>query len=302
MLFGENTGWLEAASERECEFYIQYLMSHAKGVSIRHLQAESKDERMEKVNEEIQLLIRKNRAPKDVVYQMQSAFEAIQVSSSDFKWVDKRNDRMIFWLWCYLKRQTESAPSAIVFLNEDEVDNFTLLSPYPFKTERNTNSERFNDIMLAFHYSEASPDQQQTLIDRLKSEWQKVLLDKSIIDWLEEDNTQQWKWAWKYLENITQRPLIKAWEPASDSDIRAAIIATFDLADNPDRKALLVDKMKKAWSQKKFREKTSGKKPYSISMTQKTKQKLDTLAKEKGLKINDTIEELIKMEYAKRGI
>lgn len=294
MLFGENTGSLEAASDRECEFYIQYLMSHAKSVSLKNLRATSKEERMERVNEEIQLLIRKNRAPKDVIYQMQAAFEATQVSSSDFKWVDKRNDRMMIWLWCFLKRQTESAPSTLIFLSEEEEAHFTLLSPYPFKTERNTHSERFADIMAAFQYSEAEPEQQQTLISLLKEQWQKVLLDKSVVDWLEEDNIPQWKWAWKYLENVTQRPLKKAWEPIDDQQLYMAIIATFDLADNPDRKALLVDKMKKAWSQKKFREKTNGKKPYSISMTLKTKQQLDVLAKEKGLKINDTIEELLK--------
>ncbi|WP_233407609.1 hypothetical protein [Marinomonas spartinae] len=302
MLIGDNTGSLEAASDRECEFYIQYLTSHAKSVSLRNLRASSKEERMERINEEIQLLIRKNRAPKDVIYQMQAAFEATQVSSGDFKWVDKRNDRMMIWMWHFLKRQTESAPSTLVFLNEEEEAHFTLLSPYPFKTERNTHSERFADIMAAFHYSEAEPEQQQALIGLLREQWQTVLLDKSVVDWLEEENLLQWKWAWKYLENITQRPLKKAWEPIDDQQLYMAIIATFDLADNPDRKALLVDKMKKAWSQKKFREKTNGKKPYSISMTLSTKQQLDVIAKEKGLKINDTIEELIKKEYAKRSV
>jgi macrodomain Ter protein organizer (MatP/YcbG family) len=59
--------------------------------------------------------------------------------------------------------------------------------------------------------------------------------------------------------------------------------------------------MKKAWSQKKFREKSSGKKPYSISMTLNTKQKLNALAEEKGMKINDMVEYLVKNEYQKRN-
>ncbi|WOD09042.1 hypothetical protein [Marinomonas sp. GJ51-6] len=83
---------------------------------------------------------------------------------------------------------------------------------------------------------------------------------------------------------------------------RAAVIATLDLSDNVDRKALVIDKMKKAWSQKKFREKSSGKKPYSISMTLNTKQKLNAMAEEKGMKINEMIEYLVQNEFKKRAI
>jgi hypothetical protein len=78
------------------------------------------------------------------------------------------------------------------------------------------------------------------------------------------------------------------------------VITTIDLADNLDRKALLIDKMKKAWSQKKFREKSNGKKPYSISMTQNTKQKLNALAEEHEMKINEMVELLIQNEYQRR--
>ena len=50
----------------------------------------------------------------------------------------------------------------------------------------------------------------------------------------------------------------------------------------------------------KFREKSSGKKPYSISMTLNTKQKLNALAEEKNMKINEMIEYLVRNEYKKR--
>jgi len=43
--------------------------------------------------------------------------------------------------------------------------------------------------------------------------------------------------------------------------------------------------MKKALSQKKFEKNRVVKKPYSISMTLITKQKLNALAREKGMKI-----------------
>lgn len=295
-MFRENTDFLEANSLRELTFYSDYLTTHVRGASLRSLRADSKEERLEKLNAEISTLIKKNRAPKTIVGQMRSAFRATQLTLGDFKWLDKKDERLCNWVWGYLKRYLENADT----FSDPSHPPLSLLSATAFKTEKSNVYDRSTDVVNAFYDGEANYDQQQGIIDFLKSQWLKVYQDKSIIHWLEEDNTEQWIWAWSYLQNITDRPLINAWDPINDMDKKAAFIATLDLSDNPDRKALIIDKMKKAWSQKKFREKTSGKRPYSISMTLKVKQKLDALAEEKGLKINETIAELIEKEYAQQ--
>ena len=293
-----NSEVLEAASERECAFYVDYLLKTIKASSARNLRGESLEERLLKLNEELESLINKNRAPKNFASQMRTAFRSTQLPSSYFRWIDKKDERLCNWLWCYLKRLSKKPE-----LDTDDAHNsLQLLSNKAFIIERETAAERQTDILTAFYDGEADQKQQQDILETLKVKWQDVQSRNTLINWLEENNPTQWRWAWSYLQNITQRPLEPAWVPHSDTEKKAAVIATIDLSDNVDRKELIIDKMKKAWSQKKFREKSSGKKPYSISMTLNTKQKLNALAEEKNMKINEMIEYLVRSEYNKREI
>ena len=295
-----NAEFLDAASERECAFYVDYLLKNIRSASLKNLRGNSPTERVNKLNEELDNLIKKNRAPQNFSTQMRSAFKSTQLPSSYFRWLDKKDERLCNWAWCYLKGKTKTTETDLEkdVIKESEL---LLLAEKAFNIERENAADRQSDILTAFYDGEADAQQQQDILDHLKSKWQDIRTNEGITHWFEENNPSQWAWAWSYLQNITQRPLEPAWIPSNDSEKKAAVIATIDLSDNVDRKALVIDKMKKAWSQKKFREKSSGKKPYSISMTLNTKQKLNALAEEKGMKINDMVEYLVKNEYKKRN-
>ncbi|MEP0071853.1 MAG: hypothetical protein ABJE79_04060 [Marinomonas sp.] len=294
----DNDEILEANSERECAFYSDYLLKNIRSASIKNLRGNTHEERVIKLNEELDGLIKKNRAPKNFASQMRSAFKATQLPIQHFRWVDKKDERLCNWLWCYLKKATSQTEPEEVVKNE----SLLLLSAKAFQIERDTAAERQIDILDAFYHGEATASQQQEILELLKAKWHETRQDVSVTNWLEDNNPTHWSWAWSYLQNNTQRPLEQAWLPSNDMEKRAAVIATLDLSDNVDRKALVIDKMKKAWSQKKFREKSSGKKPYSISMTLNTKQKLNAMAEEKGIKINEMIEYLVQNEFKKRAI
>lgn len=290
---------LVAVSERECAFYTDYLLKTIRGSSAKNLRGDSLAERLKKLNEELDSLINKNRAPKNFASQMRTAFKATQLPSHYFRWIDKKDERLCNWLWCYLKTHTKQTDTATTTTAVHSTE-FSRLSEKAFSDDRDSTSDRYMDILSAFYDGEADTEQQQALLDLLKAKWQDIRFNESVVNWLEPNNPSQWAWAWAYLQNISQRPLEQAWMPTSDTEKKAVVIATLDLSDNVDRKALIIDKMKKAWSQKKFREKSSGKKPYSISMTLNTKQKLNALAEERNMKINEMIEYLVRSEYKKR--
>ncbi|MEO9274498.1 hypothetical protein ABFY09_06530 [Marinomonas sp. 5E14-1] len=292
----DNEEFLEANSERECAFYSDYLLKNIRSASIKNLRGNTHEERVIKLNEELEGLIKKSRAPQNYATQMRSAFKATQLSIQHFRWVDKKDERLCNWLWCYLKKTTSQTEPEEAVKNE----SLLLLSAKAFQIERDTTTERQSDILNAFYHGEATASQQQEIMELLKAKWHEIRQDVSVTNWLEDNNLTHWSWAWSYLQNNTQRPLEQAWLPNNDVEKRAAVIATLDLSDNVDRKALVIDKMKKAWSQKKFREKSSGKKPYSISMTLNTKQKLNAMAEEKGIKINEMIEYLVQNEFSNR--
>ena len=295
----DNIEFLDAKSERECAFYADYLVQNIRSASSRNLRGNSFQERIQKLNEELSSLTKKNRVPKTFATQMKAAFNATQLPTSNFRWIDVKDERLCNWVWCYLKSNASHKNNKQDVIS-DSLKALMLLSEKAFSMDRGSASERHIDILNAFYNGEADTQQQLSILEFLQAKWNEIHINKVVLNWLEENNPRHWDWAWSYLQNITQRPLEQAWLPKSDDDKRAAIIATIDLSDNVDRKALVIDKMKKAWSQKKFREKSTGKKPYSISMTLNTKQKLNALAEEKGMKINDVIEYLVKNEFSKR--
>lgn len=295
----DNIEFLDAKSERECAFYADYLVQNIRSASSRNLRGSSFQERIQKLNDELSSLTKKNRVPKTFATQMKAAFNATQLPTSNFRWIDVKDERLCNWVWCYLKSNSSHKNNKQDVIS-DSLKALMLLSEKAFSMDRGSASERHIDILNAFYNGEADTQQQLSILEFLQAKWKEIHINKVVLNWLEENNPRHWDWAWSYLQNITQRPLEQAWLPKSDEDKRAAIIATIDLSDNVDRKALVIDKMKKAWSQKKFREKSTGKKPYSISMTLNTKQKLNALAEEKGMKINDVIEYLVKNEFSKR--
>lgn len=85
----------------------------------------------------------------------------------------------------------------------------------------------------------------------------------------------------------------------SDIEFRCEFLKLI-LVDNfliGDTKELFFIKIKKHWSQQKFRNKTTEKKAYNFMMHKNIKEKLDKLSKKQNLPRNEIIEELINKAY-----
>lgn len=301
----ENIDKLDVNSWREYNFYLQYLSAKMVGFD-RIKECDQIDECEREINKKIEYLIRKDRKLSGLISEMKNAFQATQLTLNDFKWNDKKEERFWNWAWCYLKEniQYDSRNGIEHKLlpvedigNQIMPPNFSLLSLKALNKDRNNSSDRQTDIIKAFHDGEAERAEQLEIIKFIDEEWKAVYKDKRIVEWLEENNNTQWSWALGYLEKIDRHFMKKAWEPGCDTEMRAAIIAAMDMLDDHVRKELFVGKLKRAWSQKKFRDKSDGKKAYSINMTSKTKERLDELAEHHELKLNEVIAKLIKREH-----
>ncbi len=121
-----------------------------------------------------------------------------------------------------------------------------------------------------------------------------------IINWLNKQKTEKVAWLHKYLEhkNIDYVPLVLNGSPAQKDDL----ISFFDVLTitNIDRYKFLVSNIKKAWSQKVYRDKNLEKKQYSINMSKDIGDILDELSQIEQKNKNTIIEELIREAYAKR--
>lgn len=160
--------------------------------------------------------------------------------------------------------------------------------------------ERFNAIVTAFKYSEINLDGQIYILKLLKEAVAEIFSNKenaTFKNWLNFEDEKQIDWLVSYLKK--QDSLRMPWKPINIKEKYLAVIADFDyqFLINPKQTGLIFNKVRQAWNQRKFQNKTDGTKSRSISMTKRTRERLDSLAKEKDIKINAVIKELIDKEY-----
>ena len=82
-------------------------------------------------------------------------------------------------------------------------------------------------------------------------------------------------------------------------DLYNAILISLDNMSYgvPSDKKLFLDRMKKTWSQKKFRDSGKAKKPYHLPLTKNTQKQLEKLAELKNCRREQVIEQLIEKEF-----
>ena len=335
----ENRDKLAVNSRRACNFYIQYLSRKRTDASFeysdgserrkdnRRIEAlnrinecEQIEECEANINEEIEYLIGKDNKLNGLISDLRKAFQATQLPSDKLTWFDKKNERLCNWVWSFLDQHTmqenDDTLSTDYAVEGDEyyypgVYNGSFLdlrlSITPFSIPTSNVSERLTAIKEAFEYAEADVSGQQKIIKLIKLVWGDVYSSKcssSFVDWLDESNEAQCKWTWEYFRDLKSREhksFFYTWRPHNDKEKISAMIAAVDMGvlKNLDRTELFISKMKRAWSQQKFRENTkaTGKKVYSYSMTLETKKMLDEIALRDGLKLNEVLEQLIKEKH-----
>ncbi|HCG6308263.1 TPA: hypothetical protein NJ316_002927 [Vibrio parahaemolyticus] len=306
---------LQAHSFRECDFYINYLNDAFDDANFRSIEDfDTVQECLEDIREELSYLENEGRITHSQIKKLQAEFQNHQLSNENFRWLNESDDRFCNWVWCYLRKNSEGFDRA-AWYRDQRIENQTYtttiqeidsildvhidgLAHTAFKKMSNNMAARKSDIIKCFKTSELSLSHQLKLIDTLLSTWERLSEDTRVSKWLESDQHTKSDWLWDYLKETGYRLHRGVWRVSNERDKRAAIIAMFDiLDDNPDRKSLLIGKMKRAWSQKKFRDKSNGKRPYSVSMTDRTKERLTWLVEKDDSNISDVIKRLIDEKY-----
>ena len=107
--------------------------------------------------------------------------------------------------------------------------------------------------------------------------------------WFKSEDDKQRKWIISYL--LKRGELAGGTQMTSDE---LSFVYRGLVENNHHRAKLLLKEMKAAWSQKKTRDKSNGRKGYSFVMATDIQGKLKQLAKAKGLSMNIILEEMIK--------
>lgn len=130
------------------------------------------------------------------------------------------------------------------------------------------------------------------LLNNIEQRWYIVFEKDNYSKWLTKNSKEQIEWTRDYLKKDGRYTNLVR-DRIAHKDIRSIILASLDLIDNPvyndaknsyishitsDRKERIIDKMKRAWSQQKYRDAGKTKKPYHLPLTKMSKDRLDKMA------------------------
>ncbi|TDX23309.1 hypothetical protein DFO67_1257 [Modicisalibacter xianhensis] len=220
---------------------------------------------------------------------------------NEFNWL-KENQRACNWAWLVLK----TANNETIKFRSQPYDNnnippisytsallydMIVSGPHPSSTP-----SRFKAIVEFFDGWDATLEIKYNLIGNLKISWSLISASPINLKWLDKEDTEQCEWAWNYInKNI---PTYSVLQPITPKETYHFIYAYLDLWEaHPDTKKIFSLKIKKAWDQKNFRKKQLNKLPLNTYLEEETKIMLDSLAEQRGQKIHETLDWIIKKEF-----
>ncbi|MDS1790007.1 hypothetical protein [Vibrio parahaemolyticus] len=188
-----------------------------------------------------------------------------------------KNERFCNFSWFYIQKKLSGKLS----LNPN-VNNF---------------KERVKRVILYIIKVNKSKYNYIELEMKIVRKWNLSLDKTEIISWLKDDNEEKIKWAWSYI--LKHEPLIIKYiwnNKNSTQDLKDFIIAFFDTIEE-NKRDITIKRIKKAWVQKKFRDKVQSKKQYCINLSKSSNEKLKAISISKNMKRNKVIESLINNEF-----
>lgn len=220
---------------------------------------------------------------------------------NEFDWL-KENQRACNWVWLVLK--TANNDSINLRTQPHDGYNYPPISPtsaFLYDIIVNTpppssTPSRFKTIVEFFDGWDATLKIKYNLIGNLKTSWNLTSAFSIDFKWLKKEDAEQCEWTWNYIKkNI---PFYSVLHPISHKEIYHFIYAYLDLWEaHPDTKKIFALKIKKAWDQKVFRKKQFNKLPLNTYLEEETKIMLDSLAEQRGQKLHETLDWIIKKEF-----
>lgn len=210
-----------------------------------------------------------------VINHMLSTHQTMIVDQKYLDWINENDGRLLIWI--------------IERANTAQIMNSTQIY----------SARRYDIFIKHLDLSTFNASVKAQFLVESKNEWGRMKSIDSEIKWIDPSNEEQIKWAWSYLFKSNQAVNIPT--PIDRTEIYDGLLASIDRMSYWHRadKELFLTKMKKTWSQKKFRDSGKAKKPYHLPLTETTKKKLDELAKFYAEKPMVALERLITEAYSK---
>ena len=210
------------------------------------------------------------------------------LADSDLAWISADNQRQLIWLANELSALTAGPPPHL----QPSVP-YTLL-PANLQPEN-----RYAFVIAAIDTLPTTIEDKRNNLSLIRRKWGFAQLPRRQTKWLDVRNTRQMDWAIDYIGTcqLRRRQHIGFTFPHSDAnrDKHAHVLGFLDhlYGISPDTQELFINKMRKTWSQRKYRESDKARKQVYFSLSEEAMNQLHQLEKERLQTKNRIIEDLL---------
>ena len=231
-------------------------------------------------------------------------------NETEYNWLDENDNRLCFYCWrvvflCANNKKFDEdsriwgmfdAPSFTQYLSGSTVNNqihYPTLNNHP-----RTSMEARKSVIYYIDSLKTDKSIKSRLIDSLAKESVKIVKEKPLTLWFDRNDIEAHvTWIESYLRvNLNANSIL-----FSKKNVTHEIQSFFDtmMTCNQMEYRYYISTMKKAWAQKKFRDRNTNKKQFCINMSNDIHSILEELASMSGNKKNknELIESLIRKEY-----
>ncbi len=229
------------------------------------------------------------------------------ISQSDLEWIIKHNHRQCLYLFLSLlihEQETSILARIItpeIYNNKKSLTNISTILNRSILEHFNPEIEHNFDLMhehLLLFFISINKNIAIALMDTLKAEWSKALKNNNH-DWIDKENTYQINWIIEYFKKSNIEP----WFINNNQDLYFKYylcVVLIDLWQQDDfiekigSKDYFLDKMKRSWSQQKYRLSVKDKKSINLRVDKDTEKKINKLCADLKLTKSQLIELLLK--------
>ncbi|MEN8319886.1 hypothetical protein [Acinetobacter junii] len=219
-------------------------------------------------------------------------------SDTFFHWVSDSDIRKLKWI----KRKIDSLlvnqnGSIFGILNNEKIfdSKFRLcvsfnkvnsINPKLINLDLNQPNPNINDIKIKF-------------IESIKTQWNNLIIQTdNFSKWLEKLDQDALEWCYNYISKKESHTLNIDPEKKITPTMVLILIDKIEFGTN-DKYIIYIDRLKKSWSQYKFKSSNKVKNKYHLPLTKQSISFLEKLAEFKNMSKSDIMEELLKIEYQK---
>lgn len=236
-------------------------------------------------------------------------------------WIPKTDYLLIFWLTQKLKLIFTPQKNHIKIENKEiysnilPQENTNAPAIFPLIAQNGVfinqgfmkiTSSLYDNFIYELDKLNLDLKEKNDLIEQLKSEWYKTKKNDTLEKWIDKKNTEQLNWICEYLnkkeiQNTCLNLELIGWKTNSDQYSSILFKLSEFSFNHSDSRQLYIDKMKKSWAQKKFRDKGKTKKPHHLPLTKESIRQLQQLSQLMNMKEQEIIETLIEEKYQKEA-